>query len=277
MQRLLTVLNRSWRIVATALSFAVFGVGGLFLGLVVCMAMRLMIPDRERYAQAARRLISRAFRLFVTFMSGVGVLRWRLTGMEHVPAGRPCLVIANHPTLIDIVFLVGLFEGADCVVKPGVLRNPAWGLVVRGADYVSNEDPAALLDECAKRLAAGRRVILFPEGTRTVPGQPLQFGPAAGAIAARAGCDCLPVVITCDPPTLFKGLPWYRVPASRAEFHLRVCPPIVVGRCSGSAAELRQAARSLTRELERYFDGQLAEAGSSSRQAYREAAPTPVL
>ncbi|MSR09859.1 MAG: 1-acyl-sn-glycerol-3-phosphate acyltransferase [Gammaproteobacteria bacterium] len=250
-------LNRAWRVFGTGLSFAVFGIGGLFLGAVVCMVMRVIIHDPEAYSQATRRLVSRAFRLFAAFMAAVGVLRWRVDGIAHWPRDRGCLVIANHPTLIDIVFLIGLFDGADCVVKAGVLRNPFWGILVRAADYVSNENPAELLDAAVRRLQAGRTVVIFPEGTRTTPGQALAFSSAASAIAVRAGCWCLPVVITCTPPTLYKHLAWYRAPAVRADFRLRVCPPWPVAMAAGTIAAQRRAAHALTIEFEGLYAREL--------------------
>jgi 1-acyl-sn-glycerol-3-phosphate acyltransferase len=250
-------LNRAWRLIGTGLSFAVFGIGGLFLGVVVCMAMRLIIHDPAAYAQAARRLVSRAFRLFAAFMSAVGVLRWRVDGLAHWRRDRGYLVVANHPTLIDIVFLIGFFEGADCVVKAGVLRNPFWGILVRAADYVSNDNPAELLNEAARRLQAGRTVVIFPEGTRSTPGLPLSFGSAASAIAVRAGCWCLPVVITCTPPTLYKHLAWYRVPAVRVDVLLRICAPWQVAPADGTVAGLRRAGRDLTGKLEEFYTREL--------------------
>jgi 1-acyl-sn-glycerol-3-phosphate acyltransferase len=186
-------------------------------------------------------------------MTLVGVLRWRVEGREHWRRDRGYLVVANHPTLIDIVFLLALFEGADCVVKASAVRNPFWGLLVRAADYVSNEDPVALLEEAAARLEAGRTVVLFPEGTRTMPGQPPAFGAAAGVIATRAGCWCLPAVIGCTPPTLYKNLPWYRVPASRVEFSLGLREPWRVERATGGFREHRHAAREFTRRLEEFY------------------------
>lgn len=252
-QTLVIALNRAWRIVGTGLSFAVMGVGGLFLGLYACLVLRIFFRDRSAYAQAARRIVSCAFRAFVGFMSMVGVLRWSVQGLDHWRRDRGCLVVANHPTLIDIIFLLAFFEGADCVVKASVLRNPTWRLLVRAADYVSNEDVGVLLAEAARRLQAGRTVVIFPEGTRTVPGEPLSFGAAAGAIAVRAGCECLPVFITCTPPTLYKSLPWYRVPPTRADFQLRVLPPFAVPRATGSLADVRRAAHDFTGRLAALF------------------------
>jgi 1-acyl-sn-glycerol-3-phosphate acyltransferase len=262
-RRIIMSLNRVWRIVGTGLSFAVFGFGAVVLGVIVCPAMRIIIHDSDAYSQAARRLVSRSFLRFIGFMSRVGVLRWSVDGLSHWQRDRVYLVVANHPTLIDIVFLLALFEGADCLVKAGVLRNRFWGILVRSADYVSNEDMAVLLREAAARLRAGRTVVMFPEGTRAVPGRPHAFGAAAGVIAVRAGCPCLPVVITCTPPTLYKGLPWYRVPARRVDFRLRLYAPIAVPEVPGTPAEQRRAARAHNGTLAAFFDRELAGADSS--------------
>ena len=48
----------------------------------------------------------------------------------------------------------------------------------------------------------------------------------AAHIALAADSDILPVTITCDPPTLFKGNPWYRVPARRFHLHVVVGEPM---------------------------------------------------
>lgn len=270
-------MGRAWRIVATGLCFAVFGIGGLILGGVAYLGMRLVIRDRDTYAQTIRQLISRSFRLFLGFMWVVGVLRWRVSGHEHWHRERPYLVVANHPSLIDIVFLIGYFQGADCVIKGGATRNPAWGLLVRAADYVSNESPELLLDECLRRLRAGRTVVLFPEGTRTVPGRPLQFGTGAGAIAVRSGCECLPVVISCNPPTLYKGLPWYRVPHTRPEFVLRVYPSLAARKVTDATASQRHAAREFAREMEDFFARQLGVGQPTEPDRTTQPLGTPVL
>ena len=247
-------LDRAWRLVGTGLSFTFFGIGGFLLGAVLCAILRLIIHDPARYAQVVRRLVSAAFRVFVWFMATVGVLRWRVEGMPARAMADGCLVVANHPSLIDIVFLIGLFDGADCVVKADVLRNPAFGLLTRAADYVSNDDAGVFLEQSIARLQAGRTVVIFPEGTRTVPGRPLAFSTAAGAILARSGAAAIPVIISCDPPTLYKGLPWYRIPARRPTFVLRVCAPIV----AVPGADPRQAARDTTRYLQAFFAAELA-------------------
>ena len=77
------------------------------------------------------------------------------------------LLVANHPSLIDALILLGYVEDGVVVAKRSLQVNPfTWG-GIRGADYVVNADPLALIDECRARIAAGETLILFPECTRT--------------------------------------------------------------------------------------------------------------
>ena len=128
------------------------------------------------------------------------------------------LILANHPTLIDVVLLVSLLPNADCVVKHAVARNPFMRGPVRAAGYVANSDGAGLVDDCIAAVHAGGNLVIFPEGTRTEPGQPLRLQRGAANIAVRGRLDITPVRITCTPLTLTKGQKWYRVPSRR--FHV---------------------------------------------------------
>ena len=61
-------------------------------------------------------------------------------------------------------------------------------------------------------------MIIFPEGTRSVPGQPCRFQRGAAAIALQADKILTPVTISCYPSTLTKAEKWYQIPDRR--FHL---------------------------------------------------------
>ena len=79
-----------------------------------------------------------------------------------------------------------------------------------------------MMEECIQRLKAGQNLVVFPEGTRSVPGQPLRFSRGAATIAIRARASCLPVSIQCIPPVLTKTMPWYRIPKKRISFIVEV-------------------------------------------------------
>ena len=221
-------INRVWRLFATALSFSLFGAGSLVLGIVVFPLFWILIRNPERRRDIARRMVTGGFGLFVDVMNSLGVLHYRITGLDIAKSARGCLIVANHPTLIDVVFLLSVFRDADCVVKSAMWSNPFTMATVRSIDYIPNEDPSIVMAECVKRLQAGNNLILFPEGTRSIPGQTLNFGRGAATIAVRAGAPCLPVLFQCTPMTLTKSEPWYRIPAKRVLFEMEILQPIPV-------------------------------------------------
>lgn len=214
------------RLFGTALSFAVFGVAGLVMGLVLFPFLFVFIRDDVTRQGVARRVIGRAFGAFVWMMKSLGVLTYEISGRENIEEGRNHLIVANHPTLIDVVFLVSIFPHADCVIKEAVIRNPFMRSTVRAANYIPNDAFEDLLKRCVERVKGGSSLLLFPEGTRSVPGRPIEFKPGAATVAVRADARVLPIAIECTPLFLMKEKPWYYVPPSRPHFSIRVMPPV---------------------------------------------------
>jgi 1-acyl-sn-glycerol-3-phosphate acyltransferase len=250
---------RWWRVLGTGASFALFGVGGVLLWLVVFPLLALFVRDPARRARIARRLVHRSFGGFMRFMRGVGVLTFEVSGGERLRRDG-LLVLANHPTLIDIVFLVSLLPNADCVVRSGLARNPFTRGPINATGYVSNADGAALIEDCVASVAGGSTLVIFPEGTRSpFDGglQPLQRG--AANVAVRGRIDVTPVLIRCTPPTLRKGEKWYRVPPRRFHISIEVLPDLPVGPFVADTPE-PLAARRLTEHLALFFATELARA-----------------
>ena len=96
-------------------------------------------------------------------------------------------------------------------------------------------------------------MIVFPEGTRSRPNEPLKFLRGAAHIAVKSGRPIVPVLLQCDPPTLTKGSSWYQIPPRAFCFRVIVRDELA----PAGLADLRQpsviAARRLTHALETYF------------------------
>ncbi len=256
--RIYQTLNFVWRWIGTALSFALFGIGSFLLGIIIMPLIVYMVPNKKRRVRWARHLVSNAMRFFLFFMNTVGVLRYEITGTENILPGRNYLIIANHPSLIDVVFLLAMFPTAECVIKQALRENFWTKHLMKGVGYISNRDSIQLLNDCIARLKDGQSLILFPEGTRTSPCIPLNFKAGAAAIAIRANIECLPIIITCTPTTLTKADRWYQVPDRRVYFSLKVQPPIPTHNLQADAGDERQASRSFNAFLLDYFTTRLA-------------------
>jgi 1-acyl-sn-glycerol-3-phosphate acyltransferase len=209
------------RIISTGLSFLLFGVVGTFLGIVV-VPLLLAVPGTKPTRQArVRRMIRIAFRALVGFMNQAGAISYAFHGAESL-GQRGQLVIANHPSLIDIVLLIAFVPGAACVVKRAAWRNPSMVLAVGAAGYVPNAPTEIMIDRAAELLLGGECLIMFPEGTRTIPYKAAYFHRGAASVALRAARTVTPVFIHVEPPHLSKSVPWYKVPATRPHYSLRI-------------------------------------------------------
>jgi 1-acyl-sn-glycerol-3-phosphate acyltransferase len=246
-------MNLYWRVAATGFSFGVFGMGGLVLRLLVFPALNLLVRQRERRVAWSRTVIRLAFRAYVELMRVVGVLRYEIRGLERLERGG-LLILANHPTLIDTVFLMAFVKNADCIVKGELWNNPFTRGPVRAAGYINNAGGADLIDDCIASLRRGNNLIVFPEGTRTPGDGVISMKRGAANIAVRGARDMTPVLIRCEPATLGKGEKWWRVPPRRVRFEIEVQEDLAIGQFAGGASDV-MAARQLTDFLQVYFTG----------------------
>jgi 1-acyl-sn-glycerol-3-phosphate acyltransferase len=248
-------LGRYWRTLATGLCFLIFTAGALFLSCGLLPLIAWVTRDRAVLRRRTRFFVQKFFRFITCLAEAAGCMRLKVEGVERLRAAGGVLIFANHPTLIDVVVLMGLIPQANCVIKSALFRKTALGRTLRSAGYVENADSAVLVEACCRSMDEGHAVIVFPEGTRTSPGQPLAFqrGPAHLLLASRRAF--LPVVIRCRPAALLKAQPWYQVPERRFELELTVLEPVTADDWEQVvAAQPRPlAARNLTRHLERFF------------------------
>lgn len=252
-------LFKLWRLFGTSLSFFVFGVSGLVLGLLVFPPAFVFIRDPGKRKQIVRSTVGKAFGLFVRMMRWLRVIDYQIEGLEHVAHSGNRLIVANHPSLIDVVFLVSIFPMADCVVKKAVIQNPFMRGVAQPADYVSNDDTGEFLETCVERLKAGASLVLFPEGTRTALDHKLKFKMGAASIAVRSGAEILPVTIVISPPHhLSKQKPWYWIPETRPKYSICIQAPVSQEALVGHADSQRDATHKLNKALHAYFVNKLA-------------------
>ncbi|MBC3345817.1 1-acyl-sn-glycerol-3-phosphate acyltransferase [Pseudomonas sp. SWRI196] len=246
-----------WRLIATAASFVLFGLGGLCLRLLVFPLLTWLPGDAQAHRLRARRTVGRLFWFFIRFMARTGVLTYQIDGAEKL--GRPGqMIIANHPSLIDVVFLIGLVRDANCVVKQSLWDNPFTRGPLRSTQYISNDGSMDMLDAASNALQDGQSLIVFPEGTRTRPGQPPAFHRGAAAIALRGAKILTPVTIKVSPTTLTKADPWYRIPQRRVHFSFRVGADIDP-QAFAALGPAPQASRRLNDFLHHYYIKELAE------------------
>lgn len=247
-------MERLWRQCATGISFALFGIGGLLLTVFVFPAINLFFRNPQRRALTAQWVVHASWRLFVQTMVALRVIDFEADGQDLLRHDTGTLVIANHPSLIDVVLIMSLMTRTQCVVKPGVWKNPFMRGVIKAANYIPNlGDPERTLSDCIAALRSGNNLVIFPEGSRTVPGKPMSLERGFANIAIRAQAPIRLVTVSCTPPTLRKGEKWYQSPIRRPCFRVRVCERMDTGALYGAGTPAREA-RRLTANVTKRFE-----------------------
>lgn len=243
--------DRLWRRGATGVCFVIFAICALAVGLVIAPLVRLGSATRHSAQQRVRRVVRLTCRSFIGLMRGLGLIDYRILHVQRLSQpGR--LLLANHPSLIDALFLLAFTPDAGCIVKGRLASHPVTRSVIRAAGFIANREPRGVIAAAREALDNGQPLIVFPEGTRTTPGEPIRLRRGGAVIALASGAWITPVRIRCQPSTLIKGEPWYRVPPRRPCFIFEIGEgirpiddePMVRHRATGE----------LTHRLEAYFN-----------------------
>ncbi|WP_448564099.1 lysophospholipid acyltransferase family protein [Thalassotalea ganghwensis] len=251
-------VNFLWRLAMTGVCFTVFGLGGVLVSITICPLQLLIYPQEELRKQKARKLVHYLFKFFVGLLRYTGVARFQIENEQALKSLSGNIIMANHPSLIDVVVLISIVPNADCVVKGDLFKNPFMKGILKSTGYISNLSADAVIDDCDKSLKAGNNLIIFPEGTRTTPGKQIKFQRGAANIALRCKAPILSVLIKVTPTTLTKAEKWYHIPDKRFLFSLKVSDKHPTIQASDDTV-LSKKSRQFTSALEQHFMKELRE------------------
>jgi len=224
-------IDKQWRLFATGFSFTVFGIGAFFIAIGLLLFLYPIPFSKTKKQIWTRRTISFATRFYVRMMRAFGLLSFEFKNIDRLGNSGE-LIIANHPSLLDVVFILSVVPDACCIVKEALWRNPFTFGAVSMAGYISNNSNGPeLVDKASKTIKTGQSLIIFPEGTRTSNLEQLNFQRGAANIALKAACPIRPILIGCEPMTLRKHESWYQIPVAPPLFTIEALDALVIKDC----------------------------------------------
>ena len=173
----------------------------------------------------------------------------RVEGRENIPEG-PAIVCPNHTTISDPIFAAYAFQTKHIMrvmAKAEAMRWPVlgWLLAKAGVFGVNRGAPDITAVKTALRyLKEGRKLLMFPEGTRVGEGEDVEAKTGAAMFAVRTGAPIIPVYIQAKkrwfrPNIVVIGQPYHPQVADR----------------KGSSEEYRQIADDLMRRIRALGEG----------------------
>ncbi|TYA88430.1 1-acyl-sn-glycerol-3-phosphate acyltransferase [Aggregatibacter actinomycetemcomitans] len=239
------------RFVFTTIGFLFWGVAGTLLQLVLYPYARKHKHGDLQTQLKVRRFVGGSWYYFIRYLSCAGVLEVSYKGFEKL--GRTGqLILPNHPSLLDVVLILGKTPTLNCIVKKELLDNPTMRNQILACGFLPNTESVELLEQSHEVLQQ-QALLLFAEGTRTGWNGEVKLNRGAVSIGLRSAKVITPVVIWMNPLSLKKGHPWYKIPRKRIHYEL------IVGDDIDPQDWLKEqsipmASRRLTKYLENYFN-----------------------
>ncbi len=145
--------------------------------------------------------LAMARRFWAPGLLRAGGMRVEVSGLENLDLQQPYFFAANHQSLLDAVVLYdALPVPLLFIVKEELRRVPllGWYMSAMGMIYIrrrQRRQSLVAMQLCARRIAEGRSILIFPEGTRSKDGKLGPFKPGAFVAPIDAGAPVVPVAI----------------------------------------------------------------------------------
>jgi len=169
------------------------GVGIINLGLIPGLVIALFMPLLAR-----NRMFANLGRATIAWLRIICGLTYRVIGPENIP-DQTAIILCKHQSAWETFALQLVFPEQTWVLKRILIWIPlfGWGLAMAGAIAIDRKGGTQALKQVIEqgkdRLDKGLWVVIFPEGTRTLPGQTSKYIPGGAMLAARSGYPVVPV------------------------------------------------------------------------------------
>ena len=180
----------------------IFAIGGLFIGLFIIPISTLKYKDLE-HRKFCANVVHKSWKFFSGLLCKFGSIKIETNGDFENINGK--VIVANHPSLLDIVLLIGLIPNCLCLAKKELLKNPIMHNIVKYLYIINDVDLGEFQNETKKALENGFNIIIFPTGTRTLQNEELKIHKGSAQIAINANVDIIPITIKADYPILIKN------------------------------------------------------------------------
>ena len=183
---MLISLRSALYFVSMSLSTLLYGLAISTVGLLLPLAVR----DRMAASWGHANL---------WLMRNICGLKYHVTGQEHLPT-EACIVMSKHQSAWEtIAFKALLHPQQSWILKRELMWIPVfgWALAAIPNIPINRKAGRAALKQITQKgtelLNLGRIIIIFPEGTRTAPGEKRKYGIGGGMLAEKSGFPVVPI------------------------------------------------------------------------------------
>ena len=159
-----------------------------------CLSMVLALSFQRRIMALAAHILAKGVLLFQRVFFGIHV---KVSGLKHIPKG-PFILVAKHQSAWETGYFFSIFPNALYILKREIVYIPIFGWLLWFIGMICINRKASvssirqIIHGVEKAYKDNRIVIIFPEGTRALPGERLPL--KSGIIAIHQALPHIPIV-----------------------------------------------------------------------------------
>lgn len=226
-----------------AVLFAVIAV----LAALVLLILKLLVPKKDFSKKLSGRAVSLSCRLFVSFLRCISFMKLKVTeeDKKKLKALRSAVIVANHPSVLDLPVLLSLVPSASLVIPP----KPRFPLSLLKDAFTMADSWGAMLMGCRNTVSRGGNIIIFPERHLTPRSGTNPYRRTAARLARECACPIQPLYIGGSDK---RGLGSPAAPLAYCRtgiylYELKLLPPILLA--GYEQMKDREASAAVTKKI----------------------------
>lgn len=214
-----------FKIFLIIIEMIIFAIGALIVGGIIFPICSLLLK-KEKRRKIFANIIHKTWAFFIWIMESTKIVHVEISG--DIKNIKNSIIVASHPSLIDIVFLIGLIPNSLCLAKKELLKNPLMRNIVKNLYIINDIDPEVFKKSAKEVLEQGYNIIIFPTGTRTLADEQIKIHKGAALIAIDNNKDIIPIKIQTDFPFLAKHKSPLNTPNKPVNYFFKLMPAIKI-------------------------------------------------
>lgn len=208
------------RIILFSFALIFFSIGSILLGCVVFPVVKIFSGNEKLCKKRCTDIINRLWYILVKYLNFTKIIEIEYD--KEISQIRNKIIVASHPSFIDILVLIALIPNSLCLVKNSILKNFIMRNIVKSL-YITNDNSVEdFLLESEKALNDGFNIIIFPTGKRVTEGEDVQIHKGAAKLSIHSKFPIIPIKITTSEPFLTKNQSIFQLGKNTVKFSLKI-------------------------------------------------------
>src|SRR5579883_196939 len=176
-----------------SLIFSILSLSFLLIYSIICVVFSFL-PLKYRC-----KIVLTYTNLDIALLKYICGVNYKVTGLEHIPKHRVGVILSKHQSTWETFFIPGLFNLPAIILKRELLWIPffGWGAATVGPIAINRTKKSSAMEQIItkgkKRLAEGRWILIFPEGTRIPAGKVGHYRLGGARLAVATGAPVIPI------------------------------------------------------------------------------------